>query len=1064
MYYVAVAGSLNFLSVLLDGTLQWRCIGPFRGGRVVAVAGDPQDPMVFYFGACAGGVWKTWDGGTYWENVSDGFFNTAAVGAIAVSESDPNVIYVGTGEACIRGDVSHGDGVYKSTDGCKTWRHAGLEDTRHIGRVRVHPRNPDLVYVAALGHAFGPNEQRGVFRSADGGGTWERILFRSARAGAIDLSMDPNNPRVLYASVWQALRTPWGLTSGGPDSGVYKTTDGGDTWSELTSNADMPEGIKGRIGLAVSPAKPDRVWALVEAVDGGLLCSDDGGATWQSMSKDPAVRQRPFYHHHIYADPKDPETVWIMAIQALKSTDGGRTFTIVPTPHSDNHDMWMDPRDPQRMIQGNDGGACVSFNGGVSFSTILNQPTSQFYHVTTDTRFPYRVYGTQQDNTAISVPSRSHNGAIIGADCYNVGPSESGYITVRPDNPNIVYSGAIGSSPGGGGALLRYDHATGQVRIITVWPESSYGKGAKDMRYRFQWTYPIVISPHDPNVLYAAGNRIFRSTDEGTTWKAISPDLTRNDPTKGEPGGGPISRDVSGAEVYCTVFSFVESPHQRGVLWAGSDDGLVYISMNGGASWERVTPPDLPEWSTVSGIEVSPHDPATAYLAAIRYKLDDYRPYLYRTRDYGGTWESIVGDLPRGEFVRVVRADPKRRGLLYAGTETRVYFSLDDGGSWQSLRLNMPAAPIHDLVVKGEDLVAGTHGRSFWILDDVTPLHQLTDEALASAAHLFEPRAAYRTPPLMMATSVERLGADKNYQTALGVQATFRESLGPGGRRVRAFLDAGANPPEGVAVCFHLRVKPRKAVTLAFLDSAGEEIATFSSRPTGTQPEPRLVADRALNRFVWDMRYPAIPKASADELSEESYVGPTARPGRYQVRLTVDGRSYGQSFEIRKDPRVAASQEDLDTQFALLMRIRERVSEICGYVSQLRNVRRQLDEWAVRARGHAAGGTVSVAAKRIADRLTAIEVELVPDVRSKERGQMGHPMPRLTDAVEDLSSVVASADAAPTRQSYEVFEHLSRLVAEQATQLRSVLEGDVPTFVALVNKLGIPAVDAAPLV
>ena len=524
-------------------TLEWRCIGPHRGGRVVAVVGDPIDPMVFYFGACAGGVWKTTDGGTYWENVSDGFFNTAAVGAIAVAESDSNVIYAGTGESCIRGNVSHGDGVYRSTDGGKTWAHLGLEDTRHIGRIRVHPQNADTVYVAALGHAFGPNRQRGVFRSYDGGKSWDRVLFRSENAGAIDLSMDPNNPRILYAAIWEARRTPWSLTSGGPDSSLYKSTDGGDTWTELTHSPGMPQGIKGRIGVAVSPARPDRVWALIEAEDGALLRSDDGGATWERVSEDRALMQRPWYYHHVFANPQDPETVWVLNFKVWKSDDGGRNFTDMPMPHGDHHDLWIDPRNPQRMIEGNDGGACVSFNGGATWSTIYNQPTAQFYHLTTDTRFPYRVYGTQQDNTAITVPSRSYKGAIVWKDSYEVGSSESGHIAVRPDNPNVVYSGAIGSAPGGGGVLLRYDHGTDQVRIITVWPELYYGGwGAKDLKHRFQWTYPIVISPHDPNVLYVAGNRVFRSTNEGTSWEAISPDLTRNDVTKQEASGGPITR------------------------------------------------------------------------------------------------------------------------------------------------------------------------------------------------------------------------------------------------------------------------------------------------------------------------------------------------------------------------------------------------------------------------------------------------------------------------------------------------------------------------------------------
>ena len=650
--------------------LEWRCIGPYRGGRVVAVAGDPVNAAVFYFGACAGGIWKTTDAGTYWENISDAYLPTAAVGAIAVADSDPNVIYVGMGECCIRGDVSHGDGVYRSTDAGKTWMHLGLADTRHIARVRIHPTNPDVVYVAALGHAYGPNNQRGVFRSADGGKTWDHILFRSDKAGAIDLSLDPHNPRILYAAIWEAQRTPWSLTSGGPDSSLYQSTDGGETWTELTNNPGLPAGLKGRIGVAVSPARPGRVWALVEAEDGALFRSDDGGATWQRLSEERNLRLRFWYYGHVFADPQDPDTVYVLNIQAWKSVDGGRTFAQMTTPHGDNHDLWIDPRHPQRMIEGNDGGACVSFNGGASWSTIYNQPTAQFYHVATDTRFPYRVYGTQQDNTAICVPSRSEKGAILSSQCYPVGSSESGYIAVRPDNPNLVYSGAIGSAPGGGGVMLRYDHATEQVRIITVWPEIYGGWGAKDLKYRFQWTYPIVLSPHDPNILYAAGNVLFRSADEGMSWKAISPDLTRQDVSKLEPSGGPINKDTTGAEHYCTIFAFAESPHQPGVFWVGSDDGLIHLSRNDGETWDNVTPKELPEWALISMIEVSPHDPATAYVAATRYKLDDVQPYLYKTHDYGQTWQRITAGIPAHDFTRVIREDPARRGLLYAGTET----------------------------------------------------------------------------------------------------------------------------------------------------------------------------------------------------------------------------------------------------------------------------------------------------------------------------------------------------------------------------------------------------------
>ncbi len=1029
--------------------LRWRSIGPHRGGRVVAVAGDPHQRQTFYFGACAGGVWKTTDGGAYWRNVSDGFFGSSSIGALAVADSDPSVIYAGTGEACIRSNVSHGDGVYRSTDAGKSWRRVGLEDTRHVARIRIHPQDPDLVYAAALGHAFGPNSQRGVFRSRDGGGSWERVLFKSERAGAIDLSMDPRNPRVLYAAIWHALRTPWSLVSAGPESGLWRSTDGGDTWTDLTDRPGMPDGIKGRIGVAASPARSGRVWAIVEAEDGALLRSDDGGDNWERVNDSSIVRQRPFYHHHVFAHPTDPDTMWTLPIQAWRSDDGGRAFTMMTTPHSDNHDLWIDPRDPDRMIEGNDGGACVSFDGGDTWSSIYNQPTAQFYHAATDNRHPYRVYGTQQDNSAISTPSRSIEGAIPLQRSYAVGPSESGYIAVRPDNPDIVYSGAVGSAPGGGGALVRYNHATEESRIITVWPEMSYGLGARDMRYRFQWTFPIVISPHDPDVLYAAANRLFRSTDEGTSWEALSPDLTRDDPSKGEPGGGPISRDVSGAEVYCAIFAFAESPLEPGVLWAGSDDGLAHISRDGGETWRDVTPPGLPQWATVSMIEPSHHDPHTAYLAAWNYKLDDYSPYLYRTRDGGDSWEAMVEGIPEGEFVRVVREDPARPGLLYAGTETGVYVSLDAGGLWQPLQLNLPVTPIHDLLVKDGDLVAATHGRSFWILDDLTPLRQMTGEALDSDAYLFEPRPAYRGMNLVGKIAPERIGPGKNYWAAIGYAATFEEETAPDGGVTRTFLDAGHNPPDGAAITYYLRERPDDGAKLTFLDPDGQEVRSFPDAP----------AERGMNRFAWDMRHPGPRAAPGDErarlIAGPAPAGPMAAPGTYTVRLDTGGRSLARPLTALKDPRSEASDSDLAEQLSLLLRIRDRLSEVNDAVNELRGVRRQIREWLART---GKSGEAAETGLALVERLDDVEARLIATWQTSERGQMGAPLPKLAEALAALVSVVESADSIPTRSSYEVFDHLSRRIASEIESLRDVLDRGVPAFVDALAKRDVPAI------
>ncbi|MBA2447912.1 MAG: glycosyl hydrolase, partial [Chloroflexi bacterium] len=873
---------------------------------------------------------------------------------------------------------------------------------------------------------------------------------------------DPTNPRVLYAAFWEVQRTPWSLSSGGPDSSLYRSTDGGDTWTELTDKPGLPSGLKGRIGVAAG-ARAGRVWAIVEAEDGALFCSDDGGDTWERLSEDRNLRLRPWYYCHVVADPSDPETVYVLNVQAWKSTDGGRTFTELTTPHGDNHDLWIDPRRPERMVEGNDGGACVSFNGGASWSTIYNQPTAQFYHVTTDTQFPYRVYGTQQDNSAISVPSRSFKGAILWGDCYSVGSSESGHIQVRPDNANIVYSGAIGSAPGGGGILLRYDHQTGQVRIITVWPELYGGWGPKDLKYRFQWTYPILLSPHDPNVLYCTGNLVFRSTDEGTSWQAISPDLTRNDTSKLEPSGGPITRDTTGAEHYGTIFAFAESRHERGVFWAGSDDGLIHLSRDDGQSWNDITPPDLPEWALISTIELSPHDPATAYVAATRYKLDDTRPYLYKTDDYGATWTQIIRGIPGDDFTRVIREDPACRGLLYAGTETGVYVSRDDGASWQSLQRNLPPVPIYDLMVKDDDLVAATHGRSFWILDDLTPLHQLGDEAARAPVHLFAPRPAYRIPAPI--GSDRPRGPGKNYMLGLGYSATFYQERLPDGRMVRTFLDAGANPPDGVVVTYTLEREPADGLTLRFLDADGQEIRSFSSvgpEETGESeatPEPLAPSAAGMNRFHWNMRYPDARSVPGDVATERSLAGPKAPPGSYRVELHVDGETLAAPFEIRTDPRVTATREDLDEQFALLIRIRDKLSETHDAINQMRDVREQLDGWAKRAADQAGAGTVPAEAASLVEQIRAVEQELIEE-RVQASLDMVHYPTRLNARLAALSSVVASADWVPTRQSYEVFDDLSTRIDRQLDRWRELLDRDVARFNTLVRDASIPAVVA----
>ncbi|MCX7624371.1 MAG: glycosyl hydrolase [Thermomicrobium sp.] len=1045
----------------LTGALRFRCIGPHRGGRVVAVIGHPDDPMVFYFGACAGGVWKTEDGGTTWWNVSDGYFGTAAVGAIAIAPSDPNVLYVGTGEACIRGNVSHGDGVYKSTDGGRSWVNVGLRDTRHIAKIRVHPQNPELVYVAALGHAFGPNAERGVFRSRDGGRTWERILYRDEHTGAIDLVMDPHNPRILYAALWQARRWPWKFESGGPGSGIFRSTDGGDTWEELTRKPGLPKGIIGRVGLAVS-AKPGRLWALVEAEDGALFRSEDYGETWERVSEKGDLRWRAWYFHHLCADPVDPDTLWVLDLRLWKSIDGGKTFAEIPTPHGDHHDHWIDPKNPLRMINGNDGGACVSFDGGRTWSTQFNQPTAQLYHVTVDNRFPYWVYGSQQDNTAIALPSRSVNGAITTSEWEEPGGGESGHIAVKPDDPDIVIGGAIGSGEGNG-RLIRYNRRTGEQRNITVWPyETSMAEGAESLRYRFQWTFPILFSPHDPNTLYVCSQVVHRSRDLGYTWEVISPDLTRNDPDKLKPSGGPITRDNTGAEVYCTIFAFVESPHQPGVFWAGSDDGLVHVSRDGGASWTDVTPPELPEWATVASLEVSPHDPETVYLAAHRYRLDDPAPYLFKTADGGRTWVSLRGDLPEETICRVVRVDPVKPGLLYLGTETGLWISFDDGQRWHRWQGNLPVCPIYDLVVKDDDLVVATHGRSFWILDDLTPLRQFDAAALDGPAYLFAPRPTVRFKTYPGFGSEVPNAVSYRWAGPIVYAALVTER--PTGVREALPLDAGQNPPDGAIVTYYLAEEPAE-VTLTILDAEGRELRRFSSeKPADPHPDisdekkpslpPRLEKTPGFHRFVWDLRIEGARRVIGDKPYEEYLVGPRVVPGRYQLRLTVGERSWTQPLEILRDPRLSVSQEDLERQYDLLLRIRDKVSEAHDTINRLRDARRQLVEWRERLEAAGADAALLDRVRSMVERLGTLVDELL-EPRMDDPRQFP---PRAPARLAMLQSFVDSADDRPTAGEEAVFAELAAEIDGILARARQVLEEELPGLARELSAAGAPPI------
>ena len=1017
--------------------LEWRSIGPTRGGRVLGVAGHPTDDLVFYQGVAGGGVWKTADGGANWRNVSDGYFGTGSVGAVEVSRSHPGTVYVGMGEACIRGNASHGDGVYRSDDGGASWRHLGLAETLQIARVRVHPEDPDIAWVAALGDAWGASEARGVYRTRDGGASWEKVLYRDENSGAIDLVLDPANPDILYASLLELRRFPWGFRSAGPGTGLFKSTDGGDTWTELTDNPGLPSGLKGRIGIAVSPRNSSRLWAIVDAARGakGIFRSDDAGETWTRVNEDANLLQRPWYYHHIVADPGDENTVFVLNVFLWKSADGGETFERVFTPHPDHHDLWIDPANPRRMVNGSDGGASVSFDGGLSWSSLLNQSTAQLYHVTADHQTPYRLYASQQDNTSISVPVRSDFGRISIEDWYTVGGGEDGYIAVNTEDPNIVYAGDHHW-------VYRYDHRNRQVRDISPNPETHYGWGSADINYRFWWTYPVMTSPHDPDILYVTSQHVHRTTDEGHSWEVISPDLTRADPRTLEPTPayedeetgeywGPITREAYGPEWYATIFAFAESPLEPGLLWAGSDDGYLHVSRDGGANWEDVTIPDLPEFALISMLEPSPHDPATAYVAATRYKLSDHAPYLYRTTDYGETWTRIVAGIPDNDFTRVIREDPGRAGLLYAGTERTVHVSFDAGDSWQPLSLNLPVVPIHNLVLRDGDLAAATHGRSFWVLDNVDLLHQLAAGGAASEPRLFRPPTTTRFNP----------GASP--------AALFSTMGRPG-----AGDPAGANPPDGVVIPYYLPEAVADGVTLRIRE--GEAlIREFSSETTAASAGmdffglggggATLSADAGAHTFVWDLRV-APAEVLDDAVFQGSALGPRVPPGDYTVELDLGGRTLAQPFTVVRDPRVDVTDEELRAQFEFLLEARDRLTETMELVARIRDLRTRAEQAVERGGG---GDRLRAALSELNGELYPVEERLVQYRARAGQDLIANPT-GIDSKLARLMGFASMGDGPPTRGQLDLLARLAAGIEERAAAVDEIERTTWTNLVRLV--------------
>jgi photosystem II stability/assembly factor-like uncharacterized protein len=1014
--------------------MSYRLVGPFRGGRSLTAAGIPGDPSTYYFGATGGGVWKSTDGANTWSPIFD-HDGSPSIGSIAVAVSDPNVIYVGTGEACLRGNIAQGDGIWKSVDAGKSWKNIGLKDSRAIGRVIVNPRNPDIVFVAALGHPYGANAERGVFRSLDGGKSWEKVLYRDENTGAVDVAFDPQNSNILFATLWETRRAPWTLSSGGPGSGLYRSTDAGATWKKLEGHG-LPKPPYGRVGVAVA-ANSERVYALIEAKEGGLYRSDDGGDSWELVNGSHGLLQRPWYYMHVIADPQDANTVYVADVEFFKSTDGGRDFNKLKVPHGDNHGLWIDPKNTKRMIASDDGGVTVSLDGGKSWTREDNQPTAQFYHVITDTRTPYYIYGSQQDNSSVAIASRSDDGAIDEDDWYAVGGGEAGYIAPDPRDPNIVYAGDYQ------GNITRFDRRTNQVQSIAVWPELSDARGAAPLDHRFQWTAPIVISPQDPNTIYYGGERVFKTTDAGVHWEAISGDLTRNDKSKQQPSGGAVTIDDTGTEYYDTVFSIAPSAVSKGLIWVGTDDGLIQVTRDEGKSWSNVTPSskDLPEWSRISLIEASPHDAGTAYVAVDRHQNDDVAPYIYKTTDYGATWSKITTGIPEGSFVRAVREDPEKKGLLYAGTERGVFVSFDGGAHWRSLQINLPIVPVHDLVIKNDDLVLATHGRAFWVLDDVSPLRQFADSVAQEDVHLYQPATAYRIHT---------------------------------GESPSHLWFAGKNPPNGAVIYYNLKQAPKAELTqevkIEILDAAGKVVREYSSNktealeepldPDDKKPEKEIKPEAGLNRFVWDLRYDEADRVPGYFLWEynDGAKGPLAAPGKYQVRLTAAGKSLTAPLEVKIDPRVTISQGDLEKQFKLELDIREQLNRVYDAVNQIQDVREQLEGLKKRLVPGDSTKAVFDGARALDAKLIAVRDPLINFKITASEDSLAYA-PGIDAKLAYLSLGIAGfADSAPTAAEYEEFEKLKKQTDELLAHWNDVRNADIASFQKLAAEQNIHSI------
>ena len=980
--------------------LNWRSIGPYRGGRASSVTGVSNSDNTYYFGATGGGIWKTTDSGQNWRNISDGFFG-GSIGAISASESDPNILYVGTGEKTVRGNVSPGyGGFWKSDDAGETWKKMNLDiDQVQVGRIAIHPKNPDIVYIAIIGDLFKDSNKRGVYKSTDGGKSWRQVLFSNERSGAVDISIDKNNPRIIFASTWNIRRTPYSLESGGEGSGLWKSTDGGETWKNISDNEGLPSGIWGISGVSVSPVNSKKVFALIENKEGGLFRSDDGGSSWKKVNEDRNLRQRAWYYTRVYADTQNENRVYVMNVSFWRSEDGGKSFDRYRTPHGDHHDLWIDPENNKRLIVADDGGAQVSSDDANNWSTYMNQPTAQYYRVATDNSFPYNILVAQQDNSTQRVPHRVNSGGISERDWERSAGGESAHLAAKPDNPDIVYGGSYG------GYLTRLDHSTGEVRSVNVWPNNPMGHGAEDMKFRFQWNFPIFFSPHDPNKLYTTSNRFHVTYNEGEKWEVFSPDLTRNEKEKLGPSGGPITKDNTAVEYYATIFAACESPYEKDLLWAASDDGLIHLSRDGGKNWEDVTPVNSPKYLMWNSVEPDPFVKGGLYAAGTLYKTGDFQPYMYKTKDYGKTWEKITNGIPNNHFTRVLRADPNKEKLLYAGTESGMYISFDDGISWNSFQLNLPLVPITDLTIKNNNLIAATQGRSLWLIDDLTPLHQLNKEVNNASMKLFKPIDSYR--------------------------------MGSSGRGTPR--NAGKNHHNGVEVFFNIDDKildENTSVTLEFLDNEKKLIKKYDNQ----SDENALDINGEKNSFVWNMRYDDAKGFDGLIMWAASLRGPIASPGQYYVKLTVNEKSEEQSFNILKDPRSNSTDEDLKEQFDFLLSVRDKVSDIHQTIIDIRSSRSQLIDLKSKISDKYPDMENSIS--DVISRITLIEEKLYQTKNRSGQDPLNFPI-RLNNKLAHLTSVASVGNFKPTDQMYNVRDELIGLIDKELKMWEDIKENDL---------------------